>query len=112
VEDDEPAISYKALELGVEVVASDGTLVGTVDQVLDNLREHIFDGIVVATREGKRFVDAPEVGRITERRVTLTIDTEESLALPAYQPGAPEYHANPRAGRLGRLFGGSWKRRR
>ena len=28
-----------------------------------------------------------------------------------YEPGAPEYHANPKAGRLGRLFGGSWKKR-
>jgi len=111
-DDYDHAISYKALRLGVPVVTSDGTEVGIVDQVLDNLKENIFDGIVVATREGKRFVDAPEVDRITERTVTLTIDTEAALALPDYEPGAPEYHANPRAGRLGRFFGGSWKRRR
>jgi sporulation protein YlmC with PRC-barrel domain len=112
VADDDVAISYKALQRGVEVVTSDGTALGTVDQVLDNLRENIFDGIVVTTQQGKRFVDAPEVARITERQVILTIDTEEGLALPDYKPGAPEFQANPRAGRLGRIFGGSWKRRR
>src|SRR5436189_144470 len=47
----------------------------------------------------------------TERRVTLSIDAGEADGLPAYEPGAPEYQANPKAGRLGRLFGGSWKKR-
>jgi hypothetical protein len=56
-------------------------------------------------------VDAPEVARITELRVMLSIDANEAAALPAYEPGAPEYQANPKAGRLGRLFGGSWKKR-
>ena len=51
------------------------------------------------------------MARITERRVTLSIDAGEADGLPAYEPGAPEYQANPKAGRLGRLFGGSWKRR-
>ena len=111
-DDHDHAISYKALRLGVPVVTSDGTEIGIVDQVLDNVRENIFDGIVVATRDGKRFADAPEVDRITERQVTLTIDTAAAAELPDYKPGAPEYHANPRVGRLGRFFGGGWKRRR
>ena len=51
-------------------------------KVLDNAREHIFDGIVIATPGGQRFVDAPEVARITEKRVTLTIDAEEAARLP------------------------------
>jgi hypothetical protein len=79
--------------------------------VLDNAREQIFDGIVVRTGSGDVFVDAPEVARITERRVSLSIDASEAAGLPTYEPGAPEYQANPKAGRLGRLFGGSWKKR-
>ena len=43
--------------------------------------------------------------------MTLSIDASDAAALPAYEPGAPEYQANPKAGRLGRLFGGSWKKR-
>lgn len=50
------------------------------------MRENIFDGIVVATSDGKRFVDAPEVGHIAERAVTLTITAAEVAALPVPRP--------------------------
>ena len=81
-EDDDHQISYQALPRGVSVHASDGARLGTVHRVLDNAREHIFDGIVIETEQGKRFVDAPEVARITLRRVTLTIDAAEAAELP------------------------------
>ena len=86
-EDDDHQISYQALPRSVPVHASDGARIGTVHRVLDNAREHIFDGIVINTRAGRRFVDAPEVARITERRVTLTIDAAEAASLPQ-QAGA------------------------
>jgi len=110
-DDDGVAISYKLLARGTPIHSSDGVELGTVDRVLDNAREQIFDGIVMRTIGGDRFVDAPEVARITELRVTLSIDADEAAALPVYEPGAPEYQANPKVGRLGRLFGGSWKKR-
>jgi hypothetical protein len=86
-DDDGVAIAYDVLRPGTPVVDSDGAQVGTVHEVLDNKREHIFDGIVVSTPDGRRFVDAPEVGRITDRRVALTIDRAAVSALPA--PNAP-----------------------
>jgi hypothetical protein len=110
-DDDGVAISYKVLHRGTPVHSSDGVELGTVDRVLDNAREQIFDGIVMRTAGGDVFVDAPEVARITERHVTLSIDAGEAAGLPAYESGAPEYQANPKAGRLGRLFGGSWRKR-
>ena len=70
--------------------------IGKVYRVLDNAREHIFDGIVITTPDGHRFVDAPEVARITEKRVTLTIDAAEAKDLPA-----------PRALRRRRVAAGS-----
>src|SRR5947207_2240332 len=79
--DDGHSISYKALRRGTPVRASDGAEVGKVRRVLDNARENIFDGIVVETRDGMRFVDAPEVERIAERAVTLNITAEEVAAL-------------------------------
>ena len=82
MEDDGHAISYKVLRRGTPVLASDGVQVGTVRRVLDNTRENIFDGIVIETKEGPRFVDAPEVARIAERAVTLTIDSAEAASLP------------------------------
>jgi hypothetical protein len=108
--DDGPAISYKLLEPGARVVTSDGLAVGTVTQILDNVREDIFDGLVVRCDRGEIFVDAPEVDRITETTVTLTIDGAAADELPIHRPGAPEFRANPKAGRLGRFFGGGWKR--
>ena len=112
MDDDGHAISYKLLARGIPVVSSDGVEIGRVDRVLDNPREHIFDGIVVNSARGDLFVDAPEVARIAERRVTLSIDAAEAANLGLYEAGAPEYQANVRTGRLGRLFGGGWKRRR
>jgi hypothetical protein len=64
------------------VRAADGAEVGKVRRVLDNARENIFDGIVIETRDGPRFVDAPEVARIAERAVTLTISSDEVRKLP------------------------------
>ena len=80
--DDGHAIGYKVLKRGTAVRSSDGIEVGRVRRVLDNAREHIFDGIVIDTGRGRSFVDAPEVGRITLRRVTLTIDAAEAAELP------------------------------
>ena len=62
--------------------SSDGVQVGTVRRAQETGREHIFDGIVIDTKNGKRFVDAPEVARIAERAVTLTITAAEAAELP------------------------------
>ena len=48
-DDDDHQISYQALPRGVPVHAADGARIGTVHRVLDNAREHIFDGIVIDT---------------------------------------------------------------
>ena len=104
-EEQEHQIGYKALPRGVPVFTSDGVELGTVSRVQDNAREHIFDGIVVATKAGRRFVDAPEVARITASRVTLTIDAEEARSLPEHRGfrGVLETHA--------KRTGQRWKRR-
>jgi hypothetical protein len=81
--DDGPAVSYLMLRRGTRVRASDGKEVGRVVRVQNNAREHIFDGIVVETRGGRRFVDAPEVAHIAERAVTLSITADELLAMSA-----------------------------
>ena len=104
-------ISYQALAPGTPIVSSDERELGTVERVIDNPKEHIFDGIVMRAGERRVWVDAPEVARIAERRVTLSIDAAAAAELTDYAPGAPEYSANVRGGRLSRFFGGGWKRR-
>jgi hypothetical protein len=108
--DDGSAIHYTALQRGTPVYASDEVEVGKVVEVLDNYREHIFDGLVIETTAGElRFVDAPEVARTAERAVTLSITSAETEALPPPEKGPPQFR--PRTGgRLSRLFGGGWKK--
>ena len=80
--DDGHAVHYTAVERGTPVISSDGEEVGKVVEVLDNYREHIFDGLVIETAGGERkFVDAPEVARTAERAVTLTITASEVAEL-------------------------------
>jgi hypothetical protein len=88
-------------------VTSDGEPAGTVEAVLENAREQIFDGLDLQTPYGPRFVDAPEVARITNLRVELSIDGAALAALPERDPkGAPEFQAA-----VGRRFGRLWRRR-
>jgi hypothetical protein len=102
---DDQAISYLALRPGTPVFSRDGEQVGTVVRVLDNVREHIFDGIDIDTpRHGPRFIDAPEVGRITMARVDLTIDAAEVPQQPPPGPRGASAAVADTARRVGRLF--------
>ena len=69
--------------------SSDDQELGTVARVLATDREDLFDGIVIQTSDGLRFVDAPEVARIAERRVTLSITAAEAEQLPEPEPARP-----------------------
>ena len=103
--DDGHAVHYTALARGTPVYSSDEQHVGTVVEVLDNYREHIFDGLVIEVTGGeRRFVDAPEVARTAERGVTLTITAAESAQLPP-PPGGPGL-----GGTVRKLFGGLRRR--
>jgi sporulation protein YlmC with PRC-barrel domain len=113
VDDDGHAVHYTAVARGTPVLSSDGIEVGTVDDVIDNYREHIFDGIVMEAPGGElRFVDAPEVARTAERAVTLTITAAEAAELPAPERGAPSFRPRSAKDRLGRMLGGGWRRGR
>jgi hypothetical protein len=108
--DDGIAVDYSAVQPGTPVYSSDEQVVGEVHEILDNYREHIFDGIVIKTASGDhRFVDAPEVARTAERAVTLTIDAAAAAELPPPEKG-PSLFTPRGGGRLSRLFGGGWKK--
>ncbi|MEA2256569.1 MAG: hypothetical protein QOG35_2614 [Solirubrobacteraceae bacterium] len=102
-DDDGIAISYTVLARGTPVRSADGVEVGTVRRVLDNAREHIFDGIDIDTPDGRRFVDAPEVRHIAERAVTLTISAAAVRDLPAARGGRERVDEAPTMRRVKRL---------
>jgi len=86
--DDGYAVHYTAVKRGTPVYSAEGEEVGRVHEVLDNYREHIFDGLVIERAGGdRRFVDAPEVARTAERAVRLTITSSEVERLPPPEGG-------------------------
>ena len=111
--DDGHAVHYMAVERGTPVFSSDEVEIGSVEEVVDNYKEHIFDGIVIRSADGEaRFVDAPEVKRTAERAVTLTITAAEAEALPPPPKGGPEFELRRGAGKVATKFGFGWKKRR
>ena len=82
---DDP-IAYTALQPGTPVRTSDGHQFGMVQAVLVDEKVSVFDGIVVETAEGTRFVDADQVGSIYTSHVRTTLSEEQCGHLP--QPDA------------------------
>jgi hypothetical protein len=76
-------IAYTVLEEGTAVVTSDGETIGTVMAIRADFDDDIFDGIVVGTPEGPRFVEADRVGDLYENAVLLELSAEEAGNLPA-----------------------------
>jgi hypothetical protein len=75
-------VSYFTCAPGTPVYAADETAIGKVKSVLADESEDVFDGIVVETDDGDRFVDADEVDRLYERAVVLKLSAEAARALP------------------------------
>lgn len=108
--DEGQAVHYTAVRPGTPVYSADGVEVGRVEAILDNYREHIFDGVVFKDSGGElRFADAPEVARTAERAVVLAIDAEQAQRLGPPEKGHPKFRPS-QGGRLSRLFGGGWRR--
>ena len=70
---DTDPISYEVLTKGTPVVTSTGTAIGTVEHVLADDSLDLFDGIVVKTKDGLRFVTADQVGLITVGAVNTKV---------------------------------------
>jgi sporulation protein YlmC with PRC-barrel domain len=100
-------IAYTALRSGTPVQTSDGDPFGTVQTVLVDEKVSVFDGIVVQTSEGTRFVDADHVGSIYTTYVRTTLSAEQAANLPPPDGSTLVDIKPPRsmADRLGRMFG-------
>jgi hypothetical protein len=108
--DDDTAVSYEAAVPGSPVLTSTGKEIGTLEHVLEVPELDVFDGIVITTDYGLRFIDADHVDRITIRYIRTSIDDEEAANLPP-PDGAPVFRVNALEDvgnslhdRLGRMF--------
>ena len=107
---DEIPISYMAAVRGTPVLTSSGTQIGTLEHVLEVPEVDVFDGIVIATEAGLRFIEAVYVQRITPSHIWCSLDDAQAAQLPAPR-GAPVYRVdalkdsgNSLHDVLGRLF--------
>jgi len=103
---DDP-IAYTALQPGTSVQTNDAQQFATVQAVLVDEKVSVFDGIVVQTAEGSRFVDADFIGAIYTTRVCTTLSADQASNLPV-PDGSNLIDVKPTrslAERLGRMFG-------
>ncbi len=108
--------SYLLLEAGVPVFSSDEKRLGDVEHVLADEASDVFDGIVVdrsVLPGGHRFIDAPQVDRIHERGVVLTLTADEAEGLPEPSENPAAMGTNPaevEESDLQRKLKGAWDR--
>ncbi len=108
---DDEAVSYLAAVLGTPVLSSSGAKIGTLEHVLQVPELDVFDGIVVATEAGLRFIDADHVGKITRSHVQARLDDAEVSQLPppdgppVYRVDALQYSGHNLHDYIGRMFG-------
>jgi hypothetical protein len=109
-QDDEP-VSYEAAVRHSPVLASTGATIGHLEHVLEVPELDLFDGIVISTQHGLRFIAADDVTRITRARLFTDLDEAQAAQLPA-PSGPPVYHVDAFQGSrdnlhdwLGRIFG-------
>ena len=80
-------IAYTALQAGTPMLSTSGAQFGTVDVVLEIPEHDLFDGIIVTTSTGRRFVDADQVVEVTTAYVRCTVSDEEAAQLPEPSTG-------------------------
>jgi hypothetical protein len=90
VDEGEP-ISYLALATDTPVLSSSGSEFGSVAHVLQIPELDEFDGIVVSTKAGHRFVDRDQITEITTTCVRCDLSDEQTASLPAPN-GPPVLH--------------------
>src|SRR5215471_8676103 len=73
-------ISYEAAVRGTPVLSASGSHIGTLEHVLEVRDLDIFEGIVVATHHGLRFVDAEHI------KTSLTDEQAADLPAPSGPP--------------------------
>jgi hypothetical protein len=109
--DTETAVSYRGAVPGTPVLTSTGNEIGTLEHVLEVPGEDLFDGLVVATEWGLRFIDADQVELITVRHVRCRLDDAQAARLPpprgtaVYRVSALDEIGDALHERLGLMFG-------
>jgi len=105
-------VSWLMITKGWDVVASDGSEIGKVHEIVGDSGDDIFDGLTVTSHlfSHERYVPAERVQEITEGRVQLDLGPAQAEKLEPYKEPAPsEEILSESSSRWQRLAG--WFRR-
>jgi hypothetical protein len=85
--EDETPVAWTMMPREAPVVAADGTEIGKAQQVLGDLEEDIFHGIVLKRSHDGELVELPAVHikRMTERHVITDLGTDDVTSLSRYR---------------------------
>lgn len=116
VNDDAQPVSYEGVPVGVPLLSSTGQPFGTLEKVLEIPSEDLFDGVIVNTDHGRRFVDRDQISEITTEYIKCDLDDATASSLPE-PSGTAAFDANAGYGEgntfrewVHRTFGhGGWK---
>jgi hypothetical protein len=91
---DDEQIAYTAAVVGAQVLTVEGERIGSLERVLDIPDLDLFDGIVVKTDAGDRFVDRDQISHFTTTAVHCSLTAQQAAGLP--EPDSPPtYRADP-----------------
>ena len=90
-------VSWLQIAQGWNVLAADGTLLGTVAQVEGDKHGDIFDGLAVESTRGAQlvYVAGEQVGAIYPGEVNLKITSAEAERLEPFRETPPEKTFRP-----------------
>jgi hypothetical protein len=93
VPDPAEPVSYEGVPTGVPLLSSTGQEFGTLAKVLEIPSEDLFDGVIVKTDHGHRFVDRDQIVEITTQYIKCDLSDEQCSDLPE-PSGSPVYDAD------------------
>jgi hypothetical protein len=116
VADGAEPVSYEGVPLGVPLLSASGKRFGTLVKVLEIPSEDLFDGVIVKTDHGRRFVDRDQIAEITTEYIKCALDDAATDSLPE-PSGGTEFEADASYGEgnsfrawVHRTFGhGGWR---
>lgn len=75
-------VSYEGVPTGVPLLSSTGQEFGTLERVLEIPSEDLFDGVIVKTQHGRRFVDRDQIVEITTQYIKCDLSDIQCADLP------------------------------
>ena len=90
-------VSWFLVDHGWQVVAADGSSVGTVAEVIGDTGKDIFNGLAVThgLLRRSKYVPAEQVAEITEGRIRLALSREEFERLGYHEEAPPSAEILP-----------------